>query len=114
MDELTEADIMRLAAAVKIHVAPTEKQPALLAGLNGIVDAVSMDRSAVLARLNGAIASWEALARTDVSGAELYEPPARDDALRDDVVVPSLSAEAALENAPRAGGGGFRTPDVMG
>jgi len=94
MDALTQADLMRLAGAVKIDVPPDE-------------------RPAVLARLNEAITGWEALARVDVSGAELYEPPARDDALRDDVVIPSLSAEAALANAPRAGGGGFRTPDVM-
>ena len=95
MDELTEADLVRLAGAVKIDVPPDE-------------------RPAVLARLNKTIAGWDALARADVSGVELYEPPARDDALRDDVVTPSLSTEAALANAPRAGGGGFRTPDVMG
>ena len=92
---LTEADLMRLAGAVKIDVSPAE-------------------RPAVLAWLNKTIAGWEALAREDVSGEELYEPPARNDALRDDVVIPSLTVEQALTNAPRAGGGGFRTPDVMG
>ena len=113
MEKLTEADLVRLAGVVKIDIAPDEL-PVLLAGLNGIIDSVQVDRPGVLARLNGTIASWEPLARADVSEAELYEPPARNDALRDDVVIPPLSAEAALSNAPRAGGGGFRTPDVMG
>jgi len=36
------------------------------------------------------------------------------EALRDDVVSPSLSGEEALANAPEPGGGHFKVPKVLG
>lgn len=66
-------------------------------------------------QLNKTLAYVEQLQEIDTEGLEptAYVVPEHD-ALRDDVVVPSLSVEKVLENGPTVTKGHFAIPKVIG
>src|SRR6478735_3484917 len=96
MSSLERADVARLAALARIDM--TDSDLDRLSGqLSAIVDAV---------------ATLEAVAGQDVPATSHPIPMANVE--REDVVLPSLTADEALAGAPQAEDGRYRVPQILG
>jgi aspartyl-tRNA(Asn)/glutamyl-tRNA(Gln) amidotransferase subunit C len=92
---MNQDDIARLAALARVPLTPEERDR-FTGQLDGILDYVRQ---------------IQAVDTSTVADIDLVT--AGDSAWRDDTAAPSLSADAALTNAPDAADGLFRVPKVL-